>query len=119
MIKTGMIKSREYLCFAKRDSNGVTIRDSYGNLVPEYREADVYRVRITDNGSIYEWCIHHDFSLSKMWAISDCDTGLKLFREYETRKEAYKEINEYNFEWFIRQRNTDFYMKMFRNKEEL
>lgn len=115
MTKSSMKKSREYLCFTKRDDNGNAIRDSYGKLVPDYREEDVYRVRITDNEGIYEWCIHHKFdkSASKRWIISDCGTGAKMSTVYRTRKEAYEHINERLLKTFKNVRKTDYYKALY------
>lgn len=114
-----MTKSREYLCFTKRDDDGNAIRDSYGKLVPDYREEDVYRVRITDNESIYEWCIHHFFSLNnKGWIIIDCDTGLRMSGIYKTRKEAYRDINEKFITEFRENRNTEYYKAMYNKHKE-
>ena len=115
MIKSSMKKTREYLCFTKRDDSGNAIRDSYGKLVPDYREVDVYRVRIIDNGGIYYWCIHRDFDQpdGKGWIISDCGTGLKMCNPYRTRAEAYEHINEDLFRSFLKVRKTDYYNEMY------
>lgn len=121
MTKSCMRYSREYLCFTKRDGNGNAIRDSYGKLVHEYCEVNVYKVRIRDNGAIYEWCIHHEFDKanSKGWIISDCDTGLKMSYAYRTRDEAYEHINERLLKTFINVRKTDYYKEMYGRHNKL
>lgn len=115
MEKTNMKKSREYLCFKKRDESGKFIRDSDGDLIAEYREVVVYRVNIIDNGNKYEWCIHHSFNryFSKYWCISDCGTGLKLGGIYRTRREAYEGINEELVAKFLEVSKTEYYKRMY------